>query len=304
MKEILLKLPSPIERLHDFCNPYEVYIKREELIHKDFGGNKWRKLKYNIGRYYADSHRVMITFGGPFSNHIAATAAVCAQFEIPSVGIIRGTYVDTDNPTLNKAAELGMKLHHVPKEAYKLKANAPFIKELIASYDRPMLIPEGGNNQLGVNGMGDLMEEINDYELDFDVIGVAAGTGATAAGIIKYGNSDYRTKVINVLKNESLENEISGQLTDINTEWDVESEYHFGGYAKVTKSLQHYAQKFYDDYEIILDPIYNAKLFYAMQDLMKSELLPKNSKVLILNTGGHQGITAFEYLNKKPWVVK
>lgn len=304
MKEISLNLPSPTERLPDFCNPYEVYIKREDLIHDDFGGNKWRKLKYNIDQYYTNGHEVMITFGGPFSNHIAATAAVCAQYEIPSVGIIRGTYVDTENPTLIKAAELGMKLYHVPKEAYKFKANAPLIKELLDSYDNPMLIPEGGNNQLGITGMRDLMAEIKDYELDFDIIGVAAGTGATSAGIIKYAGINTRIKVINVLKNGSLKNEISGQVIDSSVGWNVLSDYHFGGYAKTTESLQQFAQQFYNDYGIYLDPIYNAKLFFAMKDLMKSESLPKDSKVLIINTGGQQGIDAHEYVHKKSWIVK
>ncbi len=304
MKEISINLPSPVELLPDFCNSYQVYIKREELIHEDFGGNKWRKLKYNIDQYYAQGHQTMITYGGPFSNHIAATAAVCAQFGIPSVGLIRGTYKDPNNPTLTKAAELGMKLHHVPKDAYKLKAEAPLIQDILMSYDNPMLIPEGGNNQLGVEGMKDLMQEVLSYDLDFDVVGVAAGTGATGAGIIKYCHQGPIVKVVNVLKNVSLVDEIRKRLGDTAIEWEVLLQYHFGGYARSTDVLQAFAQQFYDKYKIALDPIYNAKLFYGMKDLMRTNALPEHSKVLIINTGGYQGIDAYEYVHRKPWVIK
>ena len=302
MKELSLNIPSPIEQLtgfSDFCN---VYIKREELIHSDFGGNKWRKLKYNIKEYYEKGYGVMITFGGPFSNHIAATAAVCAVYDIPSVGIIRGTYNDPNNPTLIEAKKRGMQLHHVPKDAYRLKTDSVIISDIIQSYDKPLVIPEGGNNVEGMYGMKDLASEIENYNIDFDVIGVAAGTGATSAGIIKYSESHAVIKVINVLRNKSLAGYIGTQVDRTSNDWQVIGDYHFGGYAKTTQELQSYALQFADTYNVHLDPVYNSKLFYAMHDMMSQRMINEGSDVLIINTGGYQGIEAYNYVNEKPWI--
>ena len=165
-----LNLPSPIELLTRFSPYNEVYIKREGLIHSKFGGNKWRKLKYNIDQFRQQGFQTLITFGGPFSNHIAATAAICYKFSIPCIGIIRGSYIDVSNPTLSEARDNGMILHHVPKDAYKLKEASEAVNEIISSYNKPMLIPVGGNNASGRKGMKDLMNEIEAYEIDLSLI--------------------------------------------------------------------------------------------------------------------------------------
>jgi len=302
VKQLSLNLPSPIEALPEFSNTCNVYVKREELIHSDFGGNKWRKLKYNIEHYFKAGYRTIITFGGPFSNHIAASAAVCAAYDIPVAGIIRGTYKDQDNPTLIGAENKGMHLHHVPKADYKLKTKSILIQGIIKSYENPLVIPEGGSNADGLDGMQDLVVEIDNYPVVFDVIGVAAGTGTTSAGIIKYIQGKSAIKVINVLKNESLHSEIESKIYGGSRNWEVIGDYHFGGYAKTTKELRTFAQGFYNDYKIPLDPIYNSKLFYAMQDMMDKKLFKQGANILIINTGGYQGIDAYNYVNEQAWI--
>lgn len=303
MNTLELNLPSPIQLLQGFSPHNEVYIKREGLIHNQFGGNKWRKLKYNIAHFLQHGFRTLITFGGPFSNHIAATSAICHQLRIPCVGIIRGTYVDESNPTLIDARDKGMILHNIPKDAYRLKADSKVVKEIIGSYTKPLLIPEGGNNDRGREGMQDLVQEIKAYEVDFDLIAVAAGTGTTAAGIIQYGNlSQYKTLIINTLRNESLKDEIRQNVNDENREWEILSEYHFGGYARTNNSLRLFAQEFYDNYAIRLDPVYNVKLCYAMNDILDKEVSYRGKSLLLIHTGGYQGIDAYDYINKEKWI--
>ena len=305
MNSPALRLPSPIVSLPDFSHSYNVFVKQEDLIHREFGGNKWRKLKYNIKNYHQQDYKTMITFGGPFSNHIAASASVCKAYDIPSVGIIRGTYKDPGNPTLLMATNNGMKLHHVPKSDYRLKIESELVQRIINRYKKPMIVPEGGNNAEGIEGMRDLMVEIYNYPVTFDIIAVAAGTGATAAGIINYAkvSSDTKVIIINVLKNESLTAEIKSKSNNEKLNWQVTGDYHFGGYAKTTEELRLFAQQFLDTYNMRLDHIYNSKLFYAMRDMLDKDFIRKGSNVLLINTGGHQGIRAYNYVNGKPWLT-
>jgi 1-aminocyclopropane-1-carboxylate deaminase len=298
-----LNLPSPIELLPRFSPYNEVYIKREGLIHRQFGGNKWRKLKYNIDRFHQQGYQTLVTFGGPFSNHIAATAAICNEFSIPCVGIIRGSYIDASNPTLTQARDNGMILHHIPKEDYKLKEDSEVVNEIIVSYNNPMLIPEGGNNESGRTGMKDLMNEIEAYEVDFDLIAVAAGTGTTASGMISYGNlSQYEILIVNALRNEALQDDIRQNVKDKDGKWQILSEYHFGGYARTNDALRSFAQSFYDNYAIRLDPVYNAKLCYAMSDILGEKVRYRDKRILIIHTGGYQGIDAYDYMKKEKWL--
>ena len=270
-------------------------------MHPEYGGNKWRKLKYNLKLFFEEKHSHLITFGGPFSNHIAATAAICRDQKIPCVGIIRGEMIDDNNPTLNKAKEDGMILHHIPKEEYRLKEKSELFQKLVKNYENPLVIPEGGNNDLGRHGMKDLMNEIDEQEIKFDYIFVAAGTGTTASGIIRYCRWDSRIMIVNVLKNPSLQQEIESHVSD-QKNWEILSDYHFGGYAKTTEELQDFANAFYQEHEIKLDPVYNAKMMYAGMDLIKKEKISKDSNILAIHTGGHQGITAYDYVRKSLWL--
>jgi len=288
--------------MDQFSDKHQIYIKREDLIHPDFGGNKWRKLKYNIEKASHNQCGTIVTFGGPFSNHIAATAAVCRAYNIPCVGIIRGEYVDADNPTLNLAQNNGMILHHVSKLDYKIGDRSENIDRIIKIYDRPYMIPEGGGNALGMYGMQDLVSEIDDFPVEFDYICVPAGTGTTAAGIIEYLDGNSQVIIVNALRNASLVQMISQRLSTAQNNWEVLSNYHFGGFAKTTDELQLFTQSFYDRYGIMLDPVYNAKLVYGIVDHLRVSDISAESKVLIIHTGGMQGIDAYDYRHDKHWL--
>ncbi len=279
----------------------KVFVKREDLIHPLFGGNKWRKLKYNLVAFKNGDYKTLVTFGGPFSNHIFATAQICKIYNIKCTGIIRGEYMDPNNPTLNAAKEAGMQLYFVPKSEYKLKENSELINQLISKLERPLVIPEGGANDLASKGVEELMKEL-DEESHYDYIFVSAGTGMTASGIIQFSNPLTKVMVVNALKNEGLEDSIISFLTDERTNWEVLSTYHFGGFAKASDELIQFHHTFFDKYKIQLDPIYNAKTVYGLLDCIENGTIRDHSKVLFIHTGGLQGITAFEYRSGKNWL--
>mgnify|MGYP000444786791 CR=1 FL=1 len=297
-----LNLPSPIEDLDGFSDHYNVSIKREDLIHPDFGGNKWRKLKFNIEKVKRDNYKCLITFGGPFSNHIVATARACKYYGIPSIGIIRGDYVDTTNPSLIAAHASGMKIYHVSKYEYKLKEESESFKNILTNYSDAWVVPEGGGNNLAVQGASETAIEIREAKTQLDYIIISGGTGTTSAGLINGMNNTSKVVIINTLKNESLQEAIAGQLDGEFSNWKVLNDYHQGGFAKTNLALQKFAQDFYIKYNIKLDPIYNSKMMYAVHQLCKERFFKMNAKILCIHTGGHQGIDAWNYRMKKDWL--
>lgn len=297
------KLNSPIQKLSGFSDNYNVFIKREDLIHQEYGGNKWRKLKFNIDYFKRNGYETLITFGGPFSNHIAATAAVCRDNNINNVGIIRGNYVDPSNPTLNKAKADGMKLYHVSKDSYSHKKTASDISKIIDTLTKPFVIPEGGSNNLALLGMEELMKEIEESAIEFNYICVAAGTGSTSSGMIKYNASNAELIIVNALKNQSLKESIQENIgDDTKSNWRIWSAYHCGGFAKVNAQLRAFVKDFQNNYQIDLDPLYNSKMLFALNSELRKNSLEKGSNILCIHTGGIQGIRAFEYANKKRWI--
>ena len=296
-----LLLPSPIQHLLTHDSGVELYLKREDLIHPLYGGNKWRKLKYNLLAYKEGGYTQLVTFGGPFSNHIAAVALACQAESIPCVGLIRGTYEDPNNPTLLAAKAAGMKLIHITKEAYRDKESAVVVQEILSEWTRPFVIPEGGSNALGFRGCAEISEEVRSQGETFDYVLVPAGTGTTAAGIISSMSGQSETLVVNVLRNPGLKEVISQQLTSVDTaDWRIVSEYHFGGFAKVNQVLVDFINNFSARYGISIDPIYNGKGLYATMDLLEKGYFSSGSKVLYILTGGQQGIRAYNYRCRHP----
>ncbi len=94
----------------------ELYIKREDKIHPSISGNKYRKLKYNLQEAQKFGHDTLLTFGGAYSNHIAAVASAGKEFGFKTIGIIRGEELEdkiVENPTLQFAKSKGMKFKFI-----------------------------------------------------------------------------------------------------------------------------------------------------------------------------------------------
>jgi len=266
----------------------QVFIKLEYLNHKYISGNKFRKLKYNFVEAKKQKKDTIVTFGGAYSNHIAAVAAAGKEFKFKTIGIIRGEELtsQTDlNPTLTFARLQGMKLLFITREAYKEKSSDHFLQNLKAKYGDFYLIPEGGTNELAVRGCEEILT-LDDKKYDY--ICCPVGTGGTISGLIN-ASGDHQTVLgFPALKGDFLQEDISKFVKKDN--WHLMTNYHFGGYAKINEELISFINQFKRANTIPLDPIYTGKMMYGVMDLLKKGFFKKDDRILAIHTGGLQGI--------------
>ena len=271
-----------------FSNSISVQIKREDLIHPFVSGNKFRKLKYNLLQAKAENQQTLLTFGGAFSNHIAAVAFAGKERGFKTIGIIRGDELAqkvNENPTLLFAQNCGMQLEFISREEYRLKSELSFIENLKQKFGNFYLIPEGGTNALAIKGC----EEIITHEdADFDYICCSIGTGGTISGLINSALPHQKVLGFPALKGDFLKEEIRNFAQNEN--WELISDYHFGGYGKINAELVLFINHFYAENHIPLDPIYTGKMVFGVIDLIKKNYFPAESKILMIHTGGIQGI--------------
>jgi 1-aminocyclopropane-1-carboxylate deaminase len=275
----------------------QLSLKPEFRIHPTVSGNKFRKLKYNIQAVIDGHFEGILTFGGAFSNHIAATAAAGKDLNIPTVGIIRGEeLVDNldSNPTLSYAKACGMHLEFISRAAYRQKTEDLFLQDLQKKHPNFYILPEGGTNALAIAGCKEILTEA-DHE--FDVICCAVGTGGTISGLINSSLPHQKIIGFPALKGAFIREDICKFAQQSN--WDLCHEYHFGGYAKVNLELIQFINKFKQEFKLSLDPIYTGKMMYGIFDLIQNGFFSKSAKILAIHTGGLQGIEGMNhYLSK------
>jgi 1-aminocyclopropane-1-carboxylate deaminase/D-cysteine desulfhydrase-like pyridoxal-dependent ACC family enzyme len=296
-----MKTPSPLDKLKMPLfeeKQVKVWVKRDDLIHDEVSGNKWRKLKYNVEAFQKGRYDAILTFGGAYSNHILATAKVGSDYQISTIAIIRGEEQLPLNPTLKRSIELGMKIYYISRTEYRKKQTTAFLEKVKEQYGNVYIVPEGGGNKEGVLGCKDIVEEIN---VDFDYILTDCGTGATLAGISLALKENQKAIGIPVLKGgdfilDEVKNYYELLKEDLSKIENIElaTKYHFGGYAKHKPSLIGLMRSFYKETGIKTDPVYTGKLFYGLLDLIKTDYFPKGSKIVVVHTGGLQGISGFE----------
>lgn len=271
-----------------FPNSISVQIKREDLIHPFVSGNKFRKLKYNLLQAKEENQETLLTFGGAFSNHIAAVAFAGKEKGFKTIGIIRGDELGSkiaENPTLSFAQNCGMQLEFISREEYRLKSESSFLENLKAKFGSFYHIPEGGTNALAIKGCQEILTE---DDAEFDYICCSIGTGGTISGIINSVLPHQKVLGFPALKGDFLKEEIHNFTQNEN--WELITEYHFGGYGKVNEALIGFINQFYIENQIPLDPIYTGKMVFGVIDLIKKNYFPAKSKILLIHTGGIQGI--------------
>jgi 1-aminocyclopropane-1-carboxylate deaminase/D-cysteine desulfhydrase-like pyridoxal-dependent ACC family enzyme len=294
--------PAPLQPLHSALLEHagiELLVKREDLIDPELGGNKWHKLKHNLHAARQQNHHTLLTFGGAYSNHIYATAAAGKRFGFNTIGVIRGEPQGTLNPTLSFARDCGMHLHYLDRAIYREKTSPTVIQQLKDLFGDFYLIPEGGSNALAVQGCREMVQAIDQ---PFDFICCACGTGATLAGISLGLTAQQQAIGFAVLKGgDFLQNDISrmrAQFTDRSSDqWHIETGYHFGGYAKTNAELITFMQSIRNEFDIELDAVYTAKMFYGVFDLIKQDYFKPGSRIIVLHSGGLQGNAGFAELN-------
>ncbi|WP_339840283.1 pyridoxal-phosphate dependent enzyme [uncultured Maribacter sp.] len=272
-------------------------LKREDLLHPFISGNKYRKLKYNLLEANNSGHGTILTFGGAFSNHIEATSFAAKEKGFKSIGIIRGEeLVDSwhKNTTLLKAHEDGMKFKFVSRDDYRRKEDSDFLADLTKEFGEFYLVPEGGTNTLAIKGCEEIITE---DDKQFNFICSSVGTGGTVSGLINSSFPHQEVLGFSSLKGDFLKKDID-KLTN-NIRWNLISDYHFGGYAKISQELIHFINEFKKYTNIPLDPIYTGKMMFGLFDMVRRDTFAKGTKVLAIHTGGLQGIAGMNSVLKK-----
>lgn len=278
----------PTQEIKIINSTVKVFIRREDLIHPFVSGNKFRKLKYNLLQAIKENHHTLLTFGGAYSNHIAATAYAGKESGFKTIGIIRGDELASkikENPTLKFAHDCGMKFEFVSREQYRMKESSDFISKLNEKYGSYYLVPEGGTNSYAILGCEEIL---TNEDFIFDYICCSVGTGGTIAGISNSITGKQKVLGFPSLKGDFLQKDICNFAKQDN--FSLISDYHFGGYGKVNEELILFINTFYKEYKIPLDPIYTGKMVFGVIDLIKKNYFPENSKILLIHTGGIQGV--------------
>ncbi|MCF6434844.1 pyridoxal-phosphate dependent enzyme [Pseudoalteromonas sp. MMG022] len=288
---------SPIQII---CHPMLVekqltlQVKRDDLLHPHISGNKWRKLKYNLIAMQQQKKSALVTFSGPFSNHLYAVSMACKLFGIEGHVIVRGPQLDENNPTIRMARACGVKIHTVDRATYRLRNQPDYLTDLQNAYPHCYIIPEGGSNLAAVQGVKELALSLpqSDYVL------CATGSGGTLAGLI--AGCEKHTNVIGiaVLKQaQYLEQDIIKLVPQAqqHTNWQLLCDYHNGGYGKFSADLWQFCKAMKTAHQLPLEPIYTGKLFFALWQLIAQDFFPRGSRITAIHTGGLQGLDGLRY---------
>ena len=265
----------------------ELFVKRDDLIHKYISGNKIRKLNQNIFFFYKNKCKKLVTFGGAFSNHLLATAALCNELSIDCVGIVRGEELNVNsNGILKKCSSLGMQLNFVSRSSFseQKKMSGLLVKDGIPTW----FVPEGGANLEGIEGCKEIVSENEEI---FDYYVVAQGTTTTSIGIALALPPSAKIIVVPVLKGFNSKSEMKSVLNNVDL-WNVIKDkiivlddFHFGGYAKSTNELREFISEINQINKMQIEEVYTGKALYALKNYLEKNFV-KNKKVLFIHTGG------------------
>lgn len=286
-----IRAPSPEQSIApdwQHADQYQLAVKRDDLLHPAVSGNKWRKLKYALTNYIASDVKELVSFGGGYSNHLHALSYACSILGIRLTAIVRGDYSQQLTPMLQDIKRWGAELQFVDRQTYRQRDEAGFLSRLAQQHPKAVIVPEGGSQQAALQGVAEIIAELQQR---YDYILVPVGSGGTLAGLIS-ANSGSVIVGIAVLKGEGyLEGLVRTLLPEggDNDEWQINHDFHFGGYAKSDLALREFCQRFAQAHNIPIEPVYSGKLFFSIRQLVEQQKFPPGSRILILHTGGLQG---------------
>ncbi|WP_316811043.1 1-aminocyclopropane-1-carboxylate deaminase/D-cysteine desulfhydrase [Pedobacter heparinus] len=282
---MFVAIHSPLQSLN-FFSGHQVMVKRDDLIDPFISGNKWRKLKYILAEANQNQKTHLVTFGGTYSNHLVAAAAACSRTGLKSTAFVRGE--PAENEMLLLCRLYGMQLIFTDRLSYKNKTL--LFDQHFGQNQDAFFVDEGGAGAHAVKGCAEIIAEL---PADIDHLFCAAGTGTTAAGLLKgIQTHQLKTKlhVIPVLKGGDFIADEILKYTGNNDQLTLHTEYHFGGYAKTTPVLIEFIKQFVAHTGLMIDPVYTAKMFYALADLLQNHYFKPNAKIVALHTGGLLGL--------------
>jgi len=275
----------------------DLWVKRDDLLHPTISGNKWRKLKYILNHALSSGSETIISMGGAYSNHLHALAYIGQRLGIKTIGYIRGEQPRPLTPTLQDMQSWGMALRFVSRAEYRQLRGLKDPHDLPGIGPREYWLPEGGAVDLALQGIIELVDEIT---TPYDFLCAPCGTGATLAGLIE--GSAISTEILGIaaLKNASFVNaDVQNLLAKSKDNWQINHDYHFGGFAKTSAKLQQFIENFTETTHIPLEPIYTGKMMFALYDLIKSHTFTPGQRIVAVHTGGLQGNRGFA----KQWTI-
>lgn len=284
-------------------NGISITLKREDSLHPMISGNKYRKLKYNFLTYDDSVHTGIATYGGAFSNHLVATAAAGKEMGIPTIGFVRGEELrDKErNPSLAFCEEQGMTLYFLNREEYKDKEKSPTVAKAIKE-NKWLSLPEGGTNALAIKGCQEILQTT---DASFDTVCCAVGTGGTFLGLLSSLTPSQNLVGWDVVNDPNVRSFIDTYPSD-NEQYDLISSTSMGGYGRATGELIDFINEFYQNYAILLDPIYTGKLLFGIFTSIKKGEWSWGKNILVIHTGGLKGIEGFNQKQKqlgKPCII-
>lgn len=295
----LLQITSPSEESliqPDWAEKHglTIAVKRDDLLHPIISGNKWRKLKYALLPAVQAKTKHIISFGGGFSNHIHALGYCCQQLNIQFTAIIRGDYSQNPSPMLQDLACWNVNIQYVDRKTYQQRTEPNYLNVLMQKSPDALVIPEGGSQLQTLQGVEEIIQEL---QIEYDYILAPVASGGTLAGLIQGATKNLKQHNcqilgIGVLKGEGYLEQLVKDLLredDDTKNWQINHNYHFGGYAKSNHELAQFCSDFYQQTEIEIEPVYSGKLFFALADLIAKGYFPHRSRILALHTGGLQG---------------
>ncbi len=288
-------------KLPNVSNDVKVFMKRIDLVHPVISGNKWYKMKYNIAEMMDEGKGTLLTFGGAFSNHIHATAAAGKIFGFKTIGLLRGEEHLPLNETLQSAVANGMEIHYVDRTTFRERDSVKFLDGLKKQFGDVYILPLGGTNTIALKGCAEIVDQI---EVDFDYICSASGSGGTFAGIATGLNGNKKGIVFPALKGGEFLKEVISDLVFKYSgknfqNWTINTDYHFGGFARLTKELVEFTKKFEKLNGFELDYIYTNKMMFGIAELIKSGYFKMGETIVAIHSGGLQGNLGMQKKIKK-----
>ncbi|WP_460985261.1 1-aminocyclopropane-1-carboxylate deaminase/D-cysteine desulfhydrase [Spirosoma fluminis] len=266
--------------------PIRLFLKRDDLLHPQISGNKWRKLKYNLLAANAEDRTTLLTFGGAYSTHLYATAAAGQAFGFRTIGVVRGDELAhaPRNATLAFCEACGMQLVFVSRTDYKRKDEQAFLMEQEHRFGPCYVLPEGGTNTLAIQGTAEIMPEIvSRLEALPDYVCCAVGTGGTVLGLAQ--TAPVTTTVLGFLALKASDFQLPKPAPNV----QLVPDYAFGGYAKTTPDLLAFIRLFEQKSGIRIEQVYTGKMLYGIYDLARQGFFPDGASVVAVHTGGLQG---------------
>ncbi|MEW2544814.1 pyridoxal-phosphate dependent enzyme [Streptomyces sp. NPDC047002] len=293
------RLPSPLQPVEDrhfAASGVRLLLKRDDLIHPEMPGNKWRKLAPNLAAAREAGADTLVTFGGAHSNHLRATAAAGRLLGLTTVGVVRGDELAARplNPSLARCAADGMRLWFTDRATYRRKAGPGVLAALVAralaetgsAGGEAYIVPEGGSNAAAVRGCAALGAELRGAA---DVVAVACGTGGTLAGLAAGLGPGQRALGVAVLRGGFLTGEVRAlQRAAFGAErgdWRVDDRFHGGGFARTSRELAGFADAFERDHGVPVERVYVAKLLHGLAAMAASGEFPPGTRVAAVITG-------------------